>query len=122
MIRTALILASPMLLAACSGGGKTGVQAPAAVAPPVVRATAGLDRVVGRDARFLTQVFGSPTQDVREENARKLQFSSNDCILDAYLYPPAKGREPVVTYVAARTPDGREAERQSCITALAKRR
>ena len=93
-----------------------------AIAPPPVKTYSGIDRVVGREARFLTQLFGSPAQDVREENARKLQFSSNDCILDAYLYPPAKGREPVVTYVAARTPDGRDAERQSCINALAKRR
>ena len=122
MIRTILSLAGLLSLAACGASGKTGIATPAAIAPPPVKTYSGLERVVGREARFLTQLFGSPAQDVREENARKLQFSSNDCILDAYLYPPAKGREPVVTYVAARTPDGRDAERQSCINALAKRR
>ena len=28
------------------------------------------------------------------------------------------GKDPVVTYVTARVPDGRDAERNSCITAL----
>lgn len=123
MNRIYLSLAASLALAGCGGAaGKAGIATPSAIAPPLARSPAGLDRVVGRDARFLTQLFGSPTQDVREENARKLQFSSNDCILDAYLYPPTKGREPIVTYVTARTPEGRDAERQSCITALAKRR
>lgn len=77
-----------------------------------------LDRVIGADARALVQLFGAAQQDVREEGARKLQFANGSCILDAYLYPPSKGRTPVVTYIAARTPDGRDAERGSCIASL----
>jgi hypothetical protein len=127
---TRLALSTPALpilaLFALTACGETSIntraQSPSAIAPPIVRAPAGMDRVLGRDARSLTQLFGTPAQDVREENGRKLQFSSNDCILDAYLYPPARGREPVVTYVAARTLDGKDAERQSCINALARRR
>jgi hypothetical protein len=77
-----------------------------------------LDRVMGKDARTLLQMFGQPAQDVREAAARKLQFATNDCILDTYLYPPTEGKDPVVTFVAARVADGREAERNSCISAL----
>lgn len=87
---------------------------------PVPHSASGLDRIMGKDARTVMAYLGRPAQDVREDRARKLQFSSKDCILDAYLYPPSDGREPVVTYVTARVPDGRDAERTSCISALAK--
>jgi len=82
------------------------------------RSMSELDRVMGKNARTLVQLFGPPVQDVREAVARKLQFATNDCILDTYLYAPTEGKEPVVTFVAARVADGRDAERNSCISAL----
>lgn len=85
--------------------------------PPVVSAS-GLERVLGHDARALTALFGEPSLDVREETARKLQFAGPICVLDTYLYPKG-GREPVVTYVDARQPDGRDIDRASCVAALA---
>lgn len=91
------------------------------IAPPA-RVTPELERIMGKDARALVQLLGQPVQDVREDAARKLQFANADCILDAYLYPPGDGRTPVVTYVTARVPDGRDAERSSCIAALRQRR
>ena len=94
---------------------KPQTRTPPAEAP---RSTSELDRVMGKDARALVQMFGPPVQDVLEGAARKLQFASNDCILDTYLYAPAEGKEPVVSFVAARVADGRDAERNSCISAL----
>jgi len=41
------------------------------VTPPVVT-TAGLQRVLGQNARALTALFGEPELDVREAQARKL--------------------------------------------------
>jgi hypothetical protein len=82
----------------------------------------GLERVMGQDARGLVTLFGPANQDVREDNARKLQFAGPICILDAYLYPPAKGREPVVTYLDARQPDGKDIDRASCVAALTRRK
>jgi hypothetical protein len=95
---------------------------PQPVAPPVV-STSGLERVLGHTVRDLIALFGEPELDIREEQARKLQFAGPICVLDAYLYPKA-GREPVVTYVDARQPDGRDIDRASCVSALiaAKRR
>jgi hypothetical protein len=93
------------------------VQGPP-VPPPLA---AGLERVIGKDARALEVLFGPPDQDVREDGARKLQYSSAVCVLDAYLYAKAAGREPVVTWVDARLPGGADFDRASCIAALSRR-
>jgi len=77
---------------------------------------------MGKDAHALIQLFGTPDQDVREDPARKLQYASNICVLDAYLYPSAPGREPVVTHVDARLPNGEDIDRASCIAALSRRK
>ncbi|HYZ48507.1 MAG TPA: hypothetical protein VE567_06395 [Sphingomonas sp.] len=84
--------------------------------PPVI-STSGLERVLGHPARALVALFGAPELDVREDRARKLQFAGPICVLDAYLYPK-DGSEPVVTYVDARQPDGRDIDRASCVAAL----
>ena len=62
--------------------------------------------------------LGPPRQDSREGPARRLQFANSACILDVYFYPPAQGQAPLATYTTARVPDGRDAERNSCISAL----
>ena len=77
-----------------------------------------LDRIIGKDARAVIQLLGPPRQDSREGPARRLQFANSACILDVYFYPPAQGQSPLATYTAARVPDGRDAERNSCISVL----
>ena len=94
---------------------------PAQVPPPRPYAITGLESVIGSTARALVAQFGRPDLEVREGNARKLQFLSTVCVLDAYLYPPRGGGEPVVTHVDARLPDGREMDRSSCVAALTAR-
>ena len=108
------------LLAACTPRA-VDVQGPTSVArraPPPTRAVAGLETVIGRTAAALTAAFGPAALDIREGSARKLQFESPACVLDAYLYPPAAGGEPIVTHIDARLPDGRDFDRASCIAAL----
>ncbi len=73
---------------------------------------------MGRNAASLVALFGQPALDVQEGSARKLQFSGQNCVLDAYLYPPRERAEPIVTYVDARFPDGRDADRAACVAAL----
>jgi hypothetical protein len=121
LINTLAALAVAMVLGAC-GEPAAPTKRPQAIPAPPVKVPTGLDRVMGKDARSLVQLFGPAAQDVREASARKLQFSGASCILDAYLYPSAKGKEPVVTYLAARVPDGRDADKASCITALSQKR
>ncbi|MGZ8336964.1 MAG: hypothetical protein ACXWU1_09925 [Allosphingosinicella sp.] len=91
---------------------------PPSVAPPTSYSNLGLESVMGSNAAALTAQFGRPDLDLREGSARKLQFLSPACVLDAYLYPPRGGGEPVVTHVDARLPDGREMDRSSCVAAL----
>lgn len=74
--------------------------------------------VLGATAKALTRMFGEPRLDIRERTVRKLQFANGRCVLDAYLYTSARGKEPVVTYVDTRLPDGRDTEQAGCIAAL----
>ena len=84
--------------------------------PQIVPGVAG---VIGNDAAGLIRQFGTPRLDVPEGDARKLQFSGTACVLDAYLYPPAAGKEPLATYIDARRPsDGQDVDRAACIAAL----
>ena len=64
--------------------------------------------------------FGTPALDTKEAQARRLQFRSGICVLDAYLYPKGGG-EPVVTFIDAREPDVSTIDRASCIAALTRR-
>ncbi len=114
-----IALAPIALLAAC---GPTQQSRIVNIPPPPTRIEAGLDRVIGRDVRALISQFGTPNQDIREEPARKLQYASSVCVLDAYLYPPGPGREPLVTHVDARLPTGEDIDRASCIAALVRRK
>jgi hypothetical protein len=114
-------LAALTLLAAC-GPSTSPHPATMSTVAASSRPEAGLDRVLGHDARALIMLFGTPDQDVREEPARKLQYASKLCVLDAYLYPPSSGAEPIVTHVDARLPNGEDIDRASCIAALSRRK
>lgn len=108
-------LASAML-----AGCVAGPSPPRTIAAPAqpIR-TGGLEAVMGATAQRLIAQFGNPDLDLREGQARKLQFLGPACVLDTYLYPPRGGRgEPTVTYIDARQPDGREMDRASCVAAL----
>jgi hypothetical protein len=119
----AAALAALLLAAGCAAPS---AKRPATAQPPPERTvpytTTGLEAVIGRTARLLETQFGKPVLDVREGTARKLQFAGPACVLDAYLYPPKGGGEPIVTHVDARTPAGADFDRASCVAALTVRR
>lgn len=140
--RFSLALILVPLLAACGGasGGSTVRSAssappPRTVSVPATRPAApapsgefrtarvmnipGLEGIIGADANALQRQFGTARLDVWEGDARKLQFSGEPCVLDIYLYPPAKDAEPRATYVdARRSSDGLDVDRVSCVRAL----
>ena len=97
-----------LLTAGCTAvpqsSGEVGVPAPPTFS------TVGLENVMGQTARGLEAQFGQPDLDIREGTARKLQFASQVCV-----------EEPVVSYVDARLPDGRDVDRASCAAALSRR-
>ena len=89
--------------------------------PPsaIAQVVPGVEGVIGNDAAGLIRQFGKPRLDIVEGDARKLQFSGTACVLDAYLYPPVEGKEPLATYIDARRPsDGQDVDRAACIAAL----
>ena len=93
-------------------------------APAAGFSAAGLERVMGRDAAGLIHLFGRPDADTREGPGRRLQFSGQFCVLDAYLYPKGAGQnggEAHVTWIDAREPDGSGIDRASCVAALTRR-
>ena len=121
--RLAAIAALSLALAGCVPA--VAPQAgPAPIAPqaPPAYSMVGLGAVMGQTARAIEATFGEADLDMREGSARKLQFGNAVCVLDAYLYPPARGGEAVVTHVDARLPDGRDIDRASCVAALAQGR
>ena len=104
----------------------TGVPPTRPVAPPQapfrtpeVQHVPGLENVLEQDAAALQRLFGPPRLDVREGDARKLQFASAACVLDVFLYPLRTGAEPVATHVEARrASDGQDVDRVACARAL----
>jgi hypothetical protein len=120
-MRAALLIALTLL------GGCVGAPAPAPrparpiAVPRPTYPVVGLERVMGQSAAGLTAAFGKPDADIVEGSARKLQFASRICVLDAYLYPPAGRGEPVVTHIDTRQRDGSAIDRASCVAALARR-
>lgn len=117
--RYLLSLAPALLLAACTTTG-TPKGAPSAEKPMNLH-EAGLERVMGKTAAQLVALFGAADLDGHEGQARRLQFVGPACVLDAYLFPPKPGAEPVVTYVDARLPAGDDIDRASCIASLSRR-
>ena len=118
MTRSALALLAALILAGCVSAER---EARPVAPPPPDYGTNGLESVMGQGARALIALFGNPDLDVREGTARKLQFLGPACVLDAYLYPPRGGGDPVVVHVDARLPDGRDMDRSSCVAALSRR-
>ncbi|MBA3677373.1 MAG: hypothetical protein H0W74_08220 [Sphingosinicella sp.] len=110
-----LLLLTTLLLGACVSSGD---RPPAQADQPPPISIAGLESVIGANQRLLVGQLGPVILDIREGTARKLQFVGPVCVLDAYLYPRQAGGEPVVTYVDARMPDGRDMDRASCVAAL----
>jgi hypothetical protein len=113
-----LILLSLPVLAACASTTATTRPGLPAVAASPLNSVAGLDIVMGKTASQLTRLFGDPQLDISEPPARKLQFASGACIMDAYLYPSESGGEGRVTHIDTRRSDGAEVDRVSCVNAL----
>jgi len=112
MRRSALALA--LLVAACARTPEPEAQVTTPVTPsPHIRS--GL---LGMTASQLIATLGNPQFQVREGPSLKVQFRSDACILDAYLYPQGGSGELRVTHVDARLPSGADTNQAACISAL----
>ncbi|KTE18531.1 hypothetical protein ATE67_17665 [Sphingopyxis sp. H050] len=115
------LAASTLLLAGCASSATIPRPSPPVATPrppstpPRITQTNSL---VGQRANAALSLFGKPRLDVAEGAGRKLQFAGTACILDIYYYAPKAGADPIATHVDARTPDGRDANVDSCVNAL----
>lgn len=117
---SALMLASACSVAPSGAGVGTVSSAPRPATPafraPAVMGTAGLEGIIGERAGSLVRRFGEARIDLAEGDARKLQFTSDRCVLDVFLYPLQSNAEPVATHVVARErKGGGETDRARCI-------
>lgn len=119
-ILTLTAIASLAVLTGCAGDAPRPVTASRHPAPPPLIATPTF-QIVGSEGRALIAQFGTPALDQREGPARKLQFRGATCVLDVYLYPPAGGGVPRVTWIDTRNPQGNDMDHAACIAALAQR-
>lgn len=118
--RLAVIAGLALTLGACAGPAIPRPSTPSASTPPpttVVRPVQN-NALIGNSADAIGRMFGKPHLDVTEGAGRKLQFAGSKCILDIYFYAPRAGAHPVATHVDARTPDGRNAEVNSCAQSI----
>ncbi|RXR30219.1 hypothetical protein [Sphingobium fluviale] len=114
MIRSALVtLLSTLALSACVAPDQADV-APLPAPPPMAGAYGPPKPLIGLDAKRLIARFGEPRLDIIDRTVRKLQFLTGGCVVDAYLYTTARGKEPTVTHVDARWPDGKDANLAAC--------
>lgn len=108
------VLGGALLLAGC------GAESPPVktLAPPPAMPMASqygrAQGLIGADARRLIEMLGTPRLDIKDRTVRKMQFATARCVIDAYLYAPARGREPIVTYVDTRLPTGQSIDISSC--------
>jgi len=110
-----------LLLGACSAAVPPPRSTPPPVAtapPPTVVRPVQNNSLIGQSADATQRMFGKPRLDVTEGAARKLQYEGAACVIDIYFYAPRAGADAVATHVDARTPDGRNAEPESCVAAL----
>ena len=113
-MRRLLAIAPALFVAACG----TAPQAPPQViTPPPAQVERG--DLIGLTSGELIQRFGAPALQIHEGTSLKLQFRGRQCILDAYLYPPANGRGVErVMHVDSRVSSGADTDQRACIATL----
>lgn len=86
---------------------------------PEIMQGPGLSGVIREGANSLVAQFGQPRLDVAEGDMRKLQFASQACVMDIYLYPLRPDAEPVATWIETRrASDGAQVDMVACMQAL----
>ena len=114
-MRRFLATSLALTLAACASA-PTPAPVPMVAAPVQRSATSAL---VGLTASELITRFGQPSFQVREGVGLKLQWSTNGCVLDTYLYPPSSGRgSETVTHIDTRRPSGAPLSQPECVGLL----
>lgn len=115
-MRLSLVVPAFVVLAACATAPQP-VQPPLQPQQPPQQHTRGA--VIGLTTEELVMRLGTPALQIREGNSLKLQFRSQFCVLDAYLYPPVGAASPYrVTYIDTRSPGLANVDQATCMSSL----
>ncbi|MGN6154590.1 MAG: hypothetical protein ACTHN4_02510 [Sphingomicrobium sp.] len=113
-MRRFLAASLTLLAAACATAPRTTSPEPVSEIP---QSTHTRGQIVGLTAEELVRRLGTPALQIREGDSLKLQFRSDQCVLDAYLYPT--GNAPYrVTYVDARSRSLADVDQALCIASI----
>lgn len=112
--RMMVALGGLLVLAGC-GGASGGIEsAGSRPAGPMAGQYGRPQGLIGINARRLVAILGQPRLDIRDRTVHKLQFANGRCVIDAYLYAPSPGREPVTTHIDTRLPTGQDVDIAVC--------
>lgn len=114
-MRLFLVTSSFVLLAAC-------VTRPQPVQPPQQPSLPSQHMrgaIIGMTTEEVVRLLGTPVLQIREGSSLKLQFRSQFCVLDAYLYPPVGAAAPYrVSYVDTRSRALAPVDQATCLASL----
>jgi hypothetical protein len=114
-MRRFLAVSLALLAAACATAPRTTTTPEPVTEIPQSTHTRGA--IIGLTAEELVRRLGTPALQIREGSSLKLQFRSDQCVLDAYLYP--SGNAPYrVTYVDARSRSLGDVDQALCIASI----
>jgi hypothetical protein len=112
-MRRFLAASITLLAAACATAPKPSTE-PVSEIP---QSTHTRGAIIGLTAEEAVRRLGTPALQIREGDSLKLQFRSDQCVLDAYLYP--SGNAPYrVTYVDARSRSLGDVDQALCIASI----
>lgn len=111
----------PLALALLAGCASTPESEPVrpTTSAPLLSNKHEHDNANGMTQVDLVEHLGSAKAQVREGEGLKLQFAGPNCVLDAYLYPPASGQGvPRVSHTDARDFQGQPYSPKACIASI----
>ncbi|WP_260483239.1 hypothetical protein [Sphingomicrobium flavum] len=107
-----------LVLAACGGQPRQGVDPAISRPPPAPPQVQAGGPLIGLSEAALVARFGGPILRIPEGQSYKLQWRGAACILDAYFYPQRGAPQPVALHADARDVYGRDVDLAACIAAL----
>jgi hypothetical protein len=117
-VKSGATLVVALLLSACGGANAPELKP---LSTPIIRAQQPVGGLIGKTEAEIIRQLGSPVQENIEGGAKRLQFSRNGCVIDAYLFPLRLNGQLVVTHVDSRRVTGEDLDLANCLKLYAGR-
>ncbi len=111
-IKSGASLIVALLLTACGGSNAPALKP---LSTPIIRAQQPVGVLIGKTEAEIIRQLGTPAQENIEGGAKRLQFSRNGCVIDAYLFPLRLNGQMVVTHIDSRRVTGEDLDLNNCL-------